>query len=104
MTIAPRIASGILGILLRLYPKTFREEFGTAVRDLIDRELSVAAGRSTLAVMHVFGAHALDIVVSAMRLRLAPWLPTPGEGWRGAWNGWQRDAKYGTRILSKPEL
>src|SRR5690349_4652658 len=101
MTIAQRVASSMLGVLLGMYPKAFREEFGVAVRDLIDRELSTAATRGSVAVFRVLLAHAFDIIVSALRLRLAPWLPVRGDGWRGALNAWQRDAKYGTRILGK---
>ena len=52
-------------------------------------------------MFRVFVAHAFDVTVSALRVRVAPWFPTRGEGWRGAWNAWQRDAKYGTRILAK---
>jgi putative ABC transport system permease protein len=97
---ALRIARRTLSVLLRLYPRAFREEFGRPVRDLVERDLAKATDRGLMALLRVATAHAVDIILSALRQRMSR-RGGPPDGIVGAWSGWLRDSKYGARLLAK---
>ncbi len=107
-TTAHRAANRFIGALLLLYPHAFREEFGAAVRDLVERDVASAAARGPWPLARAIGSHAWDIGVSALGQRLAPLtgarrgtMRNGGDGVVTAWSAWLRDAKYGARLLAK---
>jgi len=58
----------LFGVLLHVYPRTFRERFGTEMRALFE-ERSVTAGSAPAARMRLWIAITMDVVPSAMRER-----------------------------------
>src|SRR5262245_21451195 len=98
---AHSIARRLLSVLLWLYPKAFREEFGTAIREMIARNLDAASRGGSFAFTRAVAAHAVDIVLSSLRQLVSLGRRGAGDGLAGVWNALRRDAAYGIRLLVK---
>ena len=81
--------SGLFGVLLHVYPRTFRERFGTEMRALFE-ERSVTAGSAPAARMRLWIAITMDVVPSAMRERF---------GGRVSMREWSYDVRQAWRTV-----
>lgn len=88
-------------VLLRLHPAAFREARGVEVEAFVEAERERAARRGALALVLFWTRTTLDLVRSAVRLRVSPSGPAsvvqPG---RRAWDAPARDLRHAARTLA----
>jgi putative ABC transport system permease protein len=89
----------VIRALVRLYPRSFREEFAASILALADKELDAASRRGWLALMFTFALQCADIVRSASAEQVRGIVRATK--FLASMHGWRRDAIYGTRMLAK---
>ena len=89
----------IIRALVRLYPRSFREEFAASISALAERELDAARRRGWLPFLFTFALQSADIFRSAIAEQIRGIVRTTA--FLASLHGWRRDAIYGSRLLAK---
>jgi putative ABC transport system permease protein len=97
----------LLAMLVRLFPKPFRDQFAAGMIEQVERDYDQARSRGHLAACWCALATALDLVRSAMAERWTPtWVepgrpPAEGQGMDWTLSEWARDLRHAARALKR---
>src|SRR4051812_21110117 len=83
-------------LLLRLYPRRFRDRFGAGMEQALRERYHHAAGRGLAAVARLTLNTAADVAGNAILIRFAE-----RERRRMTWQSWWMDARYARRMFAR---
>ena len=97
----------VLRWMVRLFPETFRDRFGSEMIEQVERDYDRARSRGRRAAFWFGLATTLDLVAAGMAERWNPtWVspeppPVEGRGMRWTLNEWARDLRHAARSLKR---